>query len=109
MAYLWAHQGQEPTWLQFWDVKTEVALCRMLGSWALYAQVSKPDALARARLGLAAAQKSQYGEASGALDKESARAPGKPVTTLLAMSYYGLGQFKEAAERLQPGGGEAGQ
>ena len=33
---------------------------------------------------------------------ENARAPGDQVTTLLAMSYYGLGQFKEAAERLKP-------
>lgn len=119
-----------------WDVMIRAAFCLMLGGWALYSQASKPDALAQARFGLEAAQKSQYGEAIeayeraiaidpnlpgiylnlglawfklgkfheaiAALDKENARAPGEQVTTLLAMSYYGLGQFKEAAERLEP-------
>ena len=53
-------------------------------------------------LGLAWFKLGKFREAITALDKENARAPGDQVATLLAMSYYGLGQFKEAAERLKP-------
>jgi tetratricopeptide (TPR) repeat protein len=53
-------------------------------------------------LGLAWFKLGKFHEAIAALDKENARAPGDQVATLLAMSYYGLGEFKQAAERLKP-------
>jgi tetratricopeptide (TPR) repeat protein len=53
-------------------------------------------------LGLAWFKLGKFHEAIAALNQENPTAPGDQVTTLLAMSYYGLGQFKEAAGRLKP-------
>jgi tetratricopeptide (TPR) repeat protein len=53
-------------------------------------------------LGLAWFKLGNFREAVAAFDKENVRAPSDQVTTLLAMSYFGLGQYSEAAERLKP-------
>src|ERR1051325_5247143 len=53
-------------------------------------------------LGLAHFKLGNFQEAIAALDKENARAPGEQVSTLLAMSYFGLARYREAAARLKP-------
>src|SRR5260370_13327617 len=53
-------------------------------------------------LGLAWFKLGNFREAVAAFDKENVRAPSDRVATLLAMSYFGLGQYREAAEPLQP-------
>ena len=58
-------------------------------------------------LGLAWFKLGNFREAITAFDRENARAPSDRVTTLLGMSYYGLGQYREAAERLKPHCGRA--
>jgi tetratricopeptide (TPR) repeat protein len=53
-------------------------------------------------LGLAWFKLGNFREAIAAFEKESVKAPDERVSTLLAMSYFGLGQYREAAERLKP-------
>src|SRR5260370_6983623 len=52
-------------------------------------------------LGLAWFKLGSFKEAITALDKENARAPSGQVATLLAMSYVGLKQYNEAAQRVK--------
>src|SRR5947209_11675599 len=53
-------------------------------------------------LGLAWFKLGNFREAIAAFEKASIKAPDERVATLLAMSYFGLGQYREAAERLKP-------
>ncbi|MGH9694900.1 MAG: tetratricopeptide repeat protein, partial [Bryobacteraceae bacterium] len=51
-------------------------------------------------LGLAWFKLGNFSEALAAFQKESARAPSERLTTLIAMSYFGLARYREAAARL---------
>lgn len=53
-------------------------------------------------LGLAWFKLGNFQAAIAAFDNEKVKAPSDRVATLLAMSYFGLGQYREAAERLKP-------
>lgn len=53
-------------------------------------------------LGLAWFKLGNFSEAIAAFEKENAKAPSDQADTLLAMSYFGLHQYRQAAERLKP-------
>ncbi|MBV9226997.1 MAG: tetratricopeptide repeat protein, partial [Acidobacteriaceae bacterium] len=53
-------------------------------------------------LGLAYFKSGAFGPALKAFQKEESRGPSDRTKTLVAMSYFGLGQYKEAANALQP-------
>src|SRR5436309_12130314 len=53
-------------------------------------------------LGLACFKLGNFRDAIAAFEKESVKAPDERVSTLLAMSHFGLGQYREAAELLKP-------
>ncbi len=53
-------------------------------------------------LGLAYFKLGKFREAAAAFEKENAKAPSERVQTLLAMSYFGLRQYAEAAKLLRP-------
>jgi len=53
-------------------------------------------------LGLAWFKLGEFREAIAACEKENVKAPSERVATLLAMSHFGLGQYREAAELLKP-------
>jgi tetratricopeptide (TPR) repeat protein len=53
-------------------------------------------------LGLAYFKSGAFRDALTALQKEEARNPSDQTKTLIAMTYFGLGQYKEAASSLQP-------
>src|SRR5207302_4784630 len=53
-------------------------------------------------LGLAWFKLGNFRDALPALEKENARAPSDQISTLLGMSHFGLGQYREAAARLRP-------
>jgi tetratricopeptide (TPR) repeat protein len=53
-------------------------------------------------MGLAYFKLGSFREAIAAFEKENAKAPSERVQTLVAMSYFGLGQYAEAAKRLKP-------
>ncbi len=53
-------------------------------------------------LGLAWFKLGNFHEAIAAFEKENAKAPSDQANTLLAMSYFGLHQYRQAAERLKP-------
>lgn len=53
-------------------------------------------------LGLAWFKLGDFREAAGAFEKEIRRNPTDQATTLLAMSYFGMGRYGEAAARLRP-------
>src|SRR5579884_3428199 len=53
-------------------------------------------------LGLAYFKSGDFRSAAAAFEKEDARAPNERVKTLLAMSLYGLGQYRKAADLLEP-------
>jgi Tfp pilus assembly protein PilF len=53
-------------------------------------------------LGLAYFKQGDFQNALNAFGKESDKAPNQRVSTLMAMSYFGLGRYKEAADKLAP-------
>jgi len=53
-------------------------------------------------LGLAYFKLGDFRKAASAFEKENARAPSERVSTLLAMSDFGLGNYRQAADRLKP-------
>jgi tetratricopeptide (TPR) repeat protein len=69
----------------------------MLAGSALFVQVSNPDAMAQAQLGLEAAQKAKYHEAVEAYRRGIAIDPNLPGIYLnLGLAWFKLGKFQEA-------------